>query len=227
MTDLPTGWVQAKLAEVCDIEMGQAPPSSTYNISSSGLPFLQGKSDFGNLYPTPKKFCAIPQKIAKSGAVLLSVQAPVGPTNIACQDYCIGRGLAAITSLGCISNRFIMWALRSYEPTLAKLATGSTFSAITKTQVLSIPIKLPTINEQQRILQIIDSHFEAAEKLNAEIDAALVHAEKLRQSILKKAFAGQLISQDPNDEPAAVLLARIQAERPSDGNKSHKQKRSI
>ena len=67
--------------------------------------------------------------------------------------------------------------------------------------------------EQAEIVQILDSRLDAAEKLNAELESALTRAEVLRQSILKKAFAGQLVSQDPDDEPASVLLARIRAER--------------
>lgn len=73
----------AALSEVADLIMGQSPPSSTYNEASDGLAFFQGKTDFGFRYPTPRLFCNAPLKIAKPYDILMSVRAPVGPTNIA------------------------------------------------------------------------------------------------------------------------------------------------
>jgi len=67
--------------------------------------------------------------------------------------------------------------------------------------------------EQAAIVRILDEKLEAAAALEAEIDAALTRADALRQSILKKAFSGQLVPQDPNDEPASALLERIKADR--------------
>ena len=134
MTDSPTGWACASLSEICHVEMGQSPPSSTYNTDRDGLPFLQGKAEFGKLYPTPAKYCSRPSKIAKPGAVLLSVRAPVGPTNVTPNECCIGRGLAAIQPIGDIPNRFILWALRHHAPALVKSGSGSTFAAVSKAQ---------------------------------------------------------------------------------------------
>ena len=95
-TGLPKGWKIVKLGDLCDIVMGQSPPSSTYNSDGIGLPFFQGKAEFTELYPLTKKWCSEPKKIAELNDILLSVRAPVGDTNIANQKCCIGRGLAAI-----------------------------------------------------------------------------------------------------------------------------------
>jgi len=75
-------------------------------------------------------------------------------------------------------------------------------------------IIIPVCNEaeQTEIVRLLDERFDAANALEAEIDTALTRAEALRQSTLKKAFTGQLVPQDPNDEPASVLLQRIHAE---------------
>jgi type I restriction enzyme S subunit len=84
---------------------------------------------------------------------------------------------------------------------------------INTTQLGAAPIPICSFPEQQEIVRILTEQFEAIEQNEREIDAALERAEALRQSILKKAFSGQLVPQDPNDEPASVLLERIREER--------------
>src|SRR5437016_5029318 len=103
---LPKGWAEASLSEIADVILGQSPPSSTYNQEQIGLPFYQGKSDFGSIYPIPQTWCSSPKKIAQAGDVLVSVRAPVGPTNICPDVSCIGRGLAAVRGLQEIPTRF-------------------------------------------------------------------------------------------------------------------------
>ena len=93
----------------------------------------------------------------------------------------------------------------------AKSTSGVNNISAKELQELSVPIC--SLAEQAEVIRILDTCLEAAEVLNMEIDANLARADALRQSILKRAFAGQLVPQDPEDEPAAVLLARIQAER--------------
>ena len=122
-----------KMAEVCKITMGQSPESHTYNIEGHGLPFFQGKAEFGHVYPEVVRYCSDPRKIAEADSVLLSVRAPVGAVNIAKERCCIGRGLAAIEAVAHISHcRYIFYYLRSIETILANQGVGSTFTALGK-----------------------------------------------------------------------------------------------
>ena len=85
-----------ELKDISEVIMGQSPPGKTYNENGDGFAFLQGNAEFGDRYPQNIKYTTAPKKIAPKGSILISVRAPVGDLNIANQDYCIGRGLAAI-----------------------------------------------------------------------------------------------------------------------------------
>src|SRR5512140_2486022 len=105
-------WVRAKLSDVSLVIQGQSPPGHSYNADGVGLPFLQGKAQFGSISPTPDTWCSAPIRVAEPGDILISIRAPVGPTNLADQSYCIGRGLAAIRVPQQISSSFLLHYLR-------------------------------------------------------------------------------------------------------------------
>src|SRR2546426_12766022 len=113
------------LRQACTVMMGQSPPGTTYNTSGDGLPFFQGKTDFGELYPKIRVFCNRPSRIAEQGDILMSVRAPVGPTNLAKEKCCIGRGLAALRTGTTLDTSFLLYFLRHHEPRLASQGQGS------------------------------------------------------------------------------------------------------
>lgn len=162
--DLPNGWAIEKLSNFVDIIMGQSPPSETYNKNGEGLPFFQGKAEFRDIYPTVEKYCSEPNKIASQSDVLLSIRAPVGPTNLAPLDCCIGRGLAALHPLDSISSKFILYLFRALEPQISKEGTGSTFKAINKQFIENLTIALPPLEEQIRIVDKIEENFSELDK---------------------------------------------------------------
>lgn len=175
--------------------MGQSPPSKTYNRTGDGLPFFQGKAEFGDLSPTISLYCSQPKKIAKQGAILLSVRAPVGPTNLAQQECCVGRGLAAIHPRGGIEPKFLLYLIRSIEPTISSRGTGSTFKAITKQSVENLEFNLPPLTEQHRILAKIEELFSELDRGIESLKTARAKLEVYRQAVLKHAFEGKLTAQ--------------------------------
>ena len=212
LPELPHGWVWTTLEGISEIILGQSPPSSTYNTDGEGLPFYQGKLEFGKLYPTPRKWCTKPKKIAKRGDVFISIRAPVGPTNLCPEKSAVGRGLAAIRGLHGIQPFFILYLLRRFENEIASRGTGTTFEAITGNQLKTFEIPLPSLAEQEQIVSELERHLLVADEVEATITSELRRAERLRQAILKQAFSGKLVPQDSNDEPVEILLARIKAE---------------
>jgi len=186
----PIGWKICALPDFSHIVMGQSPPSDTYNYESDGLPFFQGKAEFGDTYPQIDKYCSRPNKIANYGATLLSVRAPVGPTNLANQDFCIGRGLAAIHPYCGIEPKFILFLFRSIEPDISGKGTGSTFKAVTKAFVEELKFALPPLNEQHRIVAKIEELFSELDKGIESLKTARQQLKIYRQAVLKHAFEG-------------------------------------
>ena len=145
------------LAEIATITAGQSPPGSTYNEDGLGLPFFQGKADFGEVHPTVRKWCSAPKKIAEAGDILISVRAPVGPTNIAAERCCIGRGLAAVRPDDKATlPDFVHWVLKYCEPHLVAKAQGSTFTAVGQRDLKSLLVPLPPLDKQGRIVDILN-----------------------------------------------------------------------
>ena len=149
--------MRVKLGEICEINMGQSPDSSTYNEEKKGLPFFQGNADFGDYFPKVRIWCSNPAKIALPDDILISVRAPIGALNIANIQCCIGRGLAALTVNKQICERGYLWyALGNKIDELNRKGTGSTFKAINKKILLETEIYLPLLAEQRKIAAVLD-----------------------------------------------------------------------
>lgn len=97
----------------------------------------------------------------------------------------------------------------------ARTTAGQT--GISGSDLRQMPIPLPPLAEQEQIVAEVERRLSVVSELEAAVEANLKRAERLRQSILREAFAGRLVSQDPNDEPASVLLERIRQERAGNG----------
>jgi type I restriction enzyme S subunit len=169
MGELPEGWEWKTLGDAADIIMGQSPSGTSYNENGDGTPFLQGNAEFGDTFPKHKKFTTEPSKIAPNGSVLISVRAPVGDTNVADLNYCIGRGLAAI-SLKNGDNKYLLYLLRSMLPMIEAKGTGSTFKAISKSIINEIEIPLPPLPIQRQIVAVLEQA-EAVKRQRQEADA--------------------------------------------------------
>lgn len=183
-------WIEVELGEVCEINMGQSPPSSTYNSEKIGLPFFQGKAEFTDLHPIVRKWCTKPTRIANENDILLSVRAPVGSTNIANQQCAIGRGLAAISYP--FSNKIIWYYLKSIEQLLDKQGTGTTFRAVSGNIVRKQIFPLAPLPIQRAIISKIEALFSDLDNGIANFNKAQGQLKIYRQAVLKKAFEGEL-----------------------------------
>ncbi|MBI3320327.1 MAG: restriction endonuclease subunit S [Candidatus Omnitrophica bacterium] len=205
-----------RLGEVCEIIAGQSPPSETYRKRPEGLPFFQGKADFGIRHSVPSTWCVSPTKIAEPGDILISVRAPVGPTNVADVKCCIGRGLAAIRPGNMAEREFILAALRLYEPRLASLGSGSTFSAIKREDLESLELPLPSIAEQQRIAAIVGEQLAAVERARSATEAQVEAAKALPAAYLRAVFNSPDAQWWPKTRLGEVIRQRQEIVHPHD-----------
>ena len=139
ISTLPNG----KLSDIAFITMGQSPTGDSYNEAQQGCVFFQGSTDFGIRFPFARVYTKHPKRMANTLDTLLSVRAPIGAINIAFEDCCIGRGLAAIKGKN-HNNAFVRYFLRNSQQYFNNLnSNGTTFGSLTKDELFAMPIFIP------------------------------------------------------------------------------------
>ena len=215
MPELPEGWSWTMVGNVSLIIMGQSPPGVSYNTEGVGIPLINGPVEFGagSFSKTIKaKFTTSPNKMCQENDLILCVRgSTTGRMNIAGFDACIGRGVASIRSF--IEQWYINYYVHFNEKNIFNMGTGSTFPNISSNQISEFYLPLPPLAEQHHIVAEVERRFSVVDEIENTISSSLKQAERLRQSILKQAFEGKLVPQDPNDEPASVLLERIKEDK--------------
>lgn len=214
---LPPGWELKSIENISTVIMGQSPPSSTYNEARKGLPFFQGKAEFGALYPEPAKWCSAPNKVAQKDDVLMSVRAPVGPTNLAPFECCIGRGLSAIRPAEDIPSKYILYYLRSIESQVDSLGTGTTFKAISGDTIRKLLIPIAPRDERPLIVAEIEKQFSRLDEAVAGLKRVKANLKRYKAAVLKAAVEGRLVEteaelarrQGRSYETGEQLLKRI------------------
>ena len=179
-----------KLKDCCTIIAGQSPESKYYNTEGIGIPFFQGKADFGEVYPTIRVYCSQPTKIAEKDDILLSVRAPVGPTNLSPGRVCIGRGLTAIRPSELLNLKYLLHYFRYFEAQLQQKGTGTTFKAITQDVVKNLDVPIPSLEKQIRIVARIEELFSELDNGVETLRNTKQQLAVYRQAVLKDTFSG-------------------------------------
>ena len=175
-----------KIKDACIVIAGQSPKGSSYNENGEGLEFHQGKKAFGvSIIEHSNVWTTEITKIAEPGDILMSVRAPVGPTNITDRKICIGRGLAAIRCNRDIIPQYILYALRNIESKIIG-NDGAVFNSINKKQIEDLPLPILSLSEQQSIVDYLDSAFAKIDAMKANAEKALNEAKALFQASLKE-----------------------------------------
>lgn len=149
--------MQLRLADVCEITMGQAPDGASYNNNGDGLPLVAGAGDLGDLTPSPSKYTTAPSKISRPGDIILCIRATIGDTNWSDRPYCLGRGVAGLRAdSDLLDQRFLWHFIRARRAELEACGTGSTFKQVSRSDIADWLIPTPKLADQKRIATILD-----------------------------------------------------------------------
>ncbi|MGP8320451.1 MAG: restriction endonuclease subunit S, partial [Methanosarcinaceae archaeon] len=185
---VPEGWKQTTIHDEFNLTMGQSPPGSTYNETGEGLPFFQGRRDFGFRYPANRVYCTATKRIAEHRDTLVSVRAPVGSVNMAAERCCVGRGVAGIRHKSG-SRSYTYYAMHTLRNHFNRFESeGTVFGAINKKQFEGIMwIAPPTllVGGFEHIAFPFDERIESNEQESATLAT-------LRDTLLPKLLSGEL-----------------------------------
>jgi type I restriction enzyme S subunit len=152
----------------------------------------------------------VSKKFPKGTVVIAIVGATIGNTGILSYDMCFTDSMVGIETGSEIGNAYVEFFLRSRKDDIRQSSYAGGGQPNIKLETLNpYPLALPPFAEQQEIVRRVEALFKTADALEARYRTAKAHVDKLEQSILARAFRGELVPQDPNDEPASVLLDRI------------------
>ena len=191
--EIPEGWEIKELGDIANITMGQSPSGSSYNDEGVGTIFFQGSTDYGWRFPKIRQYTTEPSRRASVGDILLSVRAPVGTLNVADNDCCIGRGLAALNSKDGATS-YLFYVMVYFKQIFDRRNTaGTTFGSITKDDLYSLKLVYPS-NEYLEKYDSIVSNYNRMILINHKQNQEL---SSLRDWLLPMLMNGQVKVGEP------------------------------
>ena len=227
LPELPKGWVWSKLDQIITLLRNgySKRPKGTrgtailrisavrpISVDTNDIRWVESSEDLSRYLIQPDdilftRYNGNPSLVGVCGVVPSLVRPTLHPDKLIRAKLVDNRntlpGFIQIVANSGTSRKFLEQRVR----------TTAGQSGVSGSDVKEIPTRLPPLAEQYRIVAEVERHLSVIQKAEAAVDTGLKRAERLRQSILKQAFSGKLVPQDPDDEPASVLLERIRAER--------------
>jgi type I restriction enzyme S subunit len=215
---LPEGWIWTRTGDICEgVVPGRTKPKEFRGeIPWITLPDVSGlyiSKSLKNLAVTKEDAEMVGMKVMHKGTVLMSCVGQFGIVCIANFPIVPNQQFHGFVCYDDIIPNYVAYSLMTQIEQMKRLSTATTIAYMNKTKCNSILISLPPLAEQHRIVTEVERRISVADEMEKTIEQSLKQAERLRQSILKRAFEGKLVPQDPEDEPAGVLLERIKAEK--------------
>ena len=219
---LPRGWVWASVEQIGEVTTGFTPSTAIPTNFGGSIPFVK-PTDLSAGYSvlTSREFLtelgASAGRVLPAGAILVTcIGATIGKTGLARTACATNQQINAISiEDGNVTPEFLYWMIVSGygQGQIIGNASATTLPILNKSKFEKLLFPIPSIEEQQEIVYRMEFEDERIASQQAAIQLSLKQSTAQRQNILKAAFSGQLVPQDPSDEPASELLARIRAER--------------
>lgn len=221
--DEPGNWQWEKLVNIATLESGHTPRKSVSGYWDGGdVPWISlqdiraadGKEIFSTKFmPTMLGIENSSARLLPMGTVCFSRDISVGYVTLMGRSMATTQHFANWICGDTLLPKYLMYAFMASRNHLLKSGQGSTVKTIYMPALKELRILLPPLAEQAEIVRRVDQLFAIADQLEAKVATAKQCIDALTQSLLAKAFRGELVPQDPNDEPASVLLERVRAQR--------------
>lgn len=186
----PVGWHWGRLSEIADIVAGQSPSGEFYNEDGIGTPMLNGPTEFTDLHPIPVQFTTKVTKLCQIGDILFTVRgSSTGRMNIADQEYCIGRGIAAIRAKEGSDIDFIYYTLVTIsEKILAEAkGAGTTFPNVSRGELLKKWVLIPDTDQSE-----ISSKIKSVDAFIKEKQKKVFAIQRLKKSLMQNLLTGKV-----------------------------------
>ena len=210
-------WIEIELGEVFFTTSGGTPSRHNSSYYEGNIPWVKsGELDKGIIKETEENISedAVKNSSAKifpKGTLLIALYgATVGRLGILGIDSATNQAVCALIPYGeFLAKWFLFYYLMSQRSRLINRRFGGAQPNISQEIVRTYPVPLPPLAEQRRIVAEVERRLSVAREAEKAVEANLKRIARLRQAILKRAFEGKLVPQDPSDEPATVLMERI------------------
>ncbi len=217
-------WQTVPLGQLGELGRGKSKhrPRNDPRLYGGAIPFIQtgdvAQSDgwIKTHSQTYSEFGLQQSKLWPAGTVCITIAANIADTAVLCYPACFPDSVVGFVAdpTKC-DGRFVKWAIDALKEDLESFAPATAQKNINLAVLNDVVIRLPSLEEQSEIVRRVEMLFKLADRIEARYTAAFAQAQRLPSLVLAKAFRGELLPQDPNDEPASALLVRIAAQRKS------------
>ena len=210
---LPKAWMATRLQTVLKLSSGRDLTQEEYSNDPIGIPYITGASNFNKESITTNRHTKYPQVVVNEGDLLITCKGTIGEI-----AYCpykeahIARQIMAIKNTFNLNSKYITVCIKYYLNKIKRSAKGL-IPGIAREDLLNLIVPLPSMKEQLRIVEKVEEYDSYLKTLNENKEDLLTLIQSLKSKILDLAIRGKLVPQDPNDEPADVLLERIRKEK--------------
>ena len=219
---LPKGWTWASMPQLGELNRGKSKhrPRNDPRLLGGPYPFIQTgdiKHSRGLITQhsqTYSEFGLSQSRLWPAGTLCITIAANIAETGILGYPACFPDSVVGFVN-NCDESltKFAAFFFQNKREELEKFAPATAQKNINLKFLSELAIPLPSLAEQRRIVDEVERSLSIVQQAEAAVEGILKRADRLRQSILKEAFSGQLVHQNPDDEPASILLERIRAER--------------
>lgn len=224
---LPEGWCWASVEQFASTASGGTPDRRAERFFGGGIPWVKsGELGDGAVFTSAETIsdqglASSSARVFPAGTLCIALYgATVGKLGLLRMDAATNQAVCGILSPIAAIPEYLFFFLRAIRPELIRSGKGGAQPNISQQIVRQTPVALPPMSEQEAIVTMLDERLAVVREASGRsLRNCLSAAVALRQSILKRAFEGRLVAQDPSEEPASVLLDQIRAERAAERNR--------